>query len=73
MRYVCLQECVRTKAVASVRAVRQVTPEEAEKVVDSVFLKCYADLEPIGRRIKRNSQDMHRAFLEAPLYGYETE
>jgi inner membrane protease ATP23 len=63
---------VRTKAVASVMAVRTVTPEQAQEVVDSVFLKCYADLEPIGRRIKRNSQDMHRAYLEAPWYGYET-
>ena len=63
--------CVKTKAAASVMAVRQVTETEARAAVDKVFDRCYNDLEPVGRRIRRNSQDMIRAFKEAPLYGYE--
>jgi mitochondrial inner membrane protease ATP23 len=62
---------VKTKALASVLAVRNVTRDEAVDAVERVFPKCYADLEPIGRRIKRNSNDMHRAYFEGPLYGYD--
>nr|SVE74422.1 EOG090X0CKN [Daphnia barbata] len=65
-------ECVRNKALASVLAVRPgVTKEEALAAVDKVFLKCYSDLEPIGRRIRRNSADMMRAYEERGNYGYE--
>nr|CAD7394946.1 unnamed protein product [Timema cristinae] len=66
------QECVKTKATRSVFAVRNVTPEEARAAVERVFPKCYADLEPVGRRIRRNSNDMHRAYFEGPLYGYDS-
>jgi inner membrane protease ATP23 len=62
---------VKTKAVQSVLAVRNVTEEVAQAAVNRVFSRCYADLEPIGRRIRRNSLDMHKAYLEAPLYGYD--
>jgi len=65
------QECVKTKAVYSVLAVRKITQEEARAVVDKVFDKCYADLEPIGRRIRRNSRDMQKAYIEGPMYGYD--
>ncbi|XP_043483504.1 mitochondrial inner membrane protease ATP23 homolog [Leptopilina heterotoma] len=65
------QDCVKDKAVLSVLAVRKVSEEEARAAVERVFTKCYNDLEPIGRRIKRNSVDMHKAYLEAPMYGYE--
>ncbi|KAL7023796.1 hypothetical protein ACKWTF_012788 [Chironomus riparius] len=65
------QNCVKTKALCSVLAVRKVTAEEALAAIDRVFPKCYNDLEPIGRRIRRNSTDMHRAYLEAPYYGYD--
>lgn len=65
------QECVKTKAVYSVLAVRKITKEEARAVVDKVFDKCYADLEPIGRRIRRNSRDMQKAYIEGPMYGYD--
>jgi mitochondrial inner membrane protease ATP23 len=61
---------VRTKAIASVKAVRNVSDEDAAKAVDNVFYKCYDDLEPIGRRIRRNSYDMHRAYNEASTYGH---
>lgn len=52
-------------------AVRKITAEEALAAIDRVFDKCYNDLEPIGRRIRRNSTDMQRAYLEAPYYGYD--
>ncbi|XP_077302773.1 mitochondrial inner membrane protease ATP23 homolog [Arctopsyche grandis] len=64
------EDCVKTKALYSVLSVRQIAKEEAVKVIDKVFPVCYADLEPIGRRIKSNSRDMHRAYIESILYGY---
>nr|SVE85736.1 EOG090X0CKN [Daphnia pulicaria] len=65
-------ECVRVKALGSVMAVRpDVTKEEALAAIDKVFTKCYNDLEPIGRRIRRNSADMIRAYEEKGNYGYE--
>uniref|UniRef100_A0A034WLB2 Mitochondrial inner membrane protease ATP23 n=1 Tax=Bactrocera dorsalis TaxID=27457 RepID=A0A034WLB2_BACDO len=65
------QNCVKTKALQSVLAVRNVTKLEAIEAVERVFPKCYADLEPIGRRIRRNSPDQHRAYMEGPMYGYD--
>lgn len=65
------QDCVKTKALYSVLAVRQIGKAEAVNIIEKVFPKCYADLEPIGRRIRRNSEDMYRAFREASYYGYE--
>lgn len=65
------QNCVKTKALASVLAVRNVSRDDAIDAVERVFPKCYADLEPVGRRIRRNSLDMHRAYLEGSLYGYD--
>lgn len=55
----------------SVLAVRRDIPKsKAIEVVEKVFPKCYADLEPIGRRIRRNSADPERAYAEAEHYGY---
>lgn len=52
-------------------AVQPMTEEEARAVVDSVFPQCYADLEPIGRRIKAGKlSDVDRAYSEGFLYGY---
>lgn len=65
------QECVKSKAMYSVMAVRTVTEEAARAAVNRVFSRCYNDLEPIGRRIRRKSLDMEKAFMEAPLYGYD--
>ncbi|XP_013113396.1 mitochondrial inner membrane protease ATP23 homolog [Stomoxys calcitrans] len=65
------QNCVKSKALASVLAVRNVTRKEAIEAVERVFPKCYNDLEPIGRRIRRNSPDQHRAYMEGPMYGYD--
>lgn len=65
-------ECVKTKAIGSVLAVRpDVSKEEARAAVDKVFTKCYNDLEPIGRRVRRNSADMMRAYTERGNYGYD--
>lgn len=57
-------------AKASIMAVRKVTEQEAKIAIEKVFPMCYNDLEPIGRRIRRNSLDISRAYMEAPLYGY---
>ncbi|KAM8717379.1 hypothetical protein ACLKA7_004126 [Drosophila subpalustris] len=65
------QNCVKTKALASVLAVRNISHQAAVDAVERVFPKCYADLEPIGRRIRRNSTDQQKAFMEAPMYGYD--
>ncbi|XP_076229792.1 mitochondrial inner membrane protease ATP23 homolog [Nomia melanderi] len=64
------QICVKDKAMKSILAVRNVTEDAAREAVNRVFEKCYNDLEPVGRRIRRNSDDMERAYAEAPLYGY---
>ncbi|XP_026464143.1 mitochondrial inner membrane protease ATP23 homolog [Ctenocephalides felis] len=65
------QNCVKTKALNSVLAVRNVTRDQAIDAVERVFPKCYADLEPIGRRVRRNSRDMDKAYMEGPMYGYD--
>lgn len=67
------QACVREKAIQSVVVARKAPRTVAEAVVDKVFDKCYNDLEPIGRRIRRNSEDITRAYREAPIYGYHTD
>nr|CAG4635040.1 EOG090X0CKN [Alona affinis] len=65
-------ECVKNKAKWSVMAVRpNMSDAEALEAVERVFDRCYNDLEPIGRRIRRNSADMHRAYAERVNYGYE--
>lgn len=63
---------MKDKAKQSIMAVHKVSAEVAEAAVERVFTKCYNDLEPIGRRIRRNSDDMSKAYAEAFLYGYDT-
>lgn len=65
------QTCVKNKALASILAVRNVSKEEAIDAIQRVFDRCYADLEPIGRRIRRGSEDMYKAYAEASYYGYD--
>lgn len=65
------QICVKNKALASILAVRNVSKEDAIDAVERVFPKCYPDLEPIGRRLRRGSDDMFKAYAEASYYGYE--
>ncbi|KFM57740.1 Mitochondrial inner membrane protease ATP23-like protein, partial [Stegodyphus mimosarum] len=64
------RECVKRKALASAVAVRNVSEEEWKAALDRVFTKCYNDLEPLGRRLRRNSHDMYRVYRERYLYGY---
>jgi inner membrane protease ATP23 len=65
------QTCVKAKAAASLSAVKpNMTDEEALKIVNRVFGKCYNDLEPVGRRLRRSSTDMERAYRERFHYGY---
>lgn len=71
MQWFFLQNCVKSKALASVLAVRNISRKDAIEAVERVFPKCYNDLEPIGRRIRRNSADQHRAYMEGPMYGYD--
>lgn len=65
------KNCVKSKALASVLAVRKVSLEEGIAAVERVFPRCYNDLEPIGRRLRRNSTDMHKAYFEGRYYGYD--
>ncbi|KAK9876770.1 hypothetical protein WA026_015007 [Henosepilachna vigintioctopunctata] len=67
------QNCVKSKALSSVMAVRNVSEDDAMKAINKVFPKCYNDLEPIGRRLRRNSDDMFKAYAEGAYYGYEYE
>lgn len=55
----------------SVLAARGVTVPEAKAAVDRVFNKCYNDMEPIGRRIRRATDDAEKALFEGSLYGYD--
>ncbi|XP_031618816.1 mitochondrial inner membrane protease ATP23 homolog [Contarinia nasturtii] len=65
------QDCVKTKALYSVLAVRRdLSKAEAIKIIEKVFPKCYADLEPIGRRIRSGSADPEHAYAESKYYGY---
>lgn len=62
--------CVRHAAVRSLKESKFVEDEvKAKEAVDRVFPKCYADLEPFGRRA-RNAEDMNLAFKERYLFGY---
>ncbi|KAK7484322.1 hypothetical protein BaRGS_00024447 [Batillaria attramentaria] len=63
-------QCVRNKALQSVLMVRNVDKEKAMEIVDSVFEKCYNDMEPVGRRPRKGSRDPERALLEGLFYGY---
>ena len=65
------QDCVKSKAYQSIIAVRNVTKHEAYNAIERVFDRCYADLEPIGRRLRRGSNDMAKAYAEGFFYGYD--
>lgn len=64
------QNCVIDKAVRSVVAIKNISKDEATEAVMRVFDKCYNDLEPVGRRLRRNSLDMEKAYYEGTYYGY---
>lgn len=65
------QTCVKAKAVESVAITRpEVDREEIWASCDRVFDRCYADLEPIGRRPRAGSDDYKKAYRERFYYGY---
>ena len=55
--------CVKHKAASSVRVIKGISHEEALKIVEKVFTKCYRDLEPVGR-ITKDKYDNCRAFSD---------
>ena len=65
-----IKECVRQKAALSLQTVRNITEDEALKVVDSVFDRCYKDLEPFGRTIL-NKEDCERAYQDRKIFGLD--
>lgn len=65
------QNCVKSKALSSMLAARNITKSEAVDAIERVFTKCYNDLEPLGRRIRRNSLDMEKAFQDGYYFGYD--
>lgn len=67
------QDCVKSKALSSVLTARSnISKSEAIDAIERVFPKCYPDMEPIGRRLKRNSNDMYKAYEESFYYGYDS-
>ena len=50
--------------------VRDIKQEEAKKVVNKVFERCYKDLEPFGRIARSRSNDPYRFLAEGSMYGY---
>ncbi|XP_076862557.1 mitochondrial inner membrane protease ATP23 homolog [Brachyhypopomus gauderio] len=57
------QECVRNRAVRSILAVRKISREKAEKVVDEVFDSCFHDHTPFGR-IPHSMKDARFAYRD---------
>uniref|UniRef100_A0A8D8PRI6 Mitochondrial inner membrane protease ATP23 n=1 Tax=Cacopsylla melanoneura TaxID=428564 RepID=A0A8D8PRI6_9HEMI len=64
-------ECVADRATWAVALVRKLTYDEARPIVESVFTRCYNDLEPLGRRIKPRSFDGELALSESCQLGYD--
>jgi len=63
--------CVKERAFQSVKAVKDISDEDAIEAVESVFEKCYKDLEPLGRRIRRNSDHARKAYFDRHNVGYD--
>lgn len=63
------RHCVKNAAIESLVRTKFVKEEVAKESVNRVFSRCYADLEPIGRRAM-NKHDIERAFNEKFLFGY---
>lgn len=64
------QECVRSRALRSILAVRKVSREEAERVVDEVFDSCFRDHAPFGRipHSKKDAKFAYRDFENRDRY-----
>ncbi|KAF3859102.1 hypothetical protein F7725_021501 [Dissostichus mawsoni] len=59
----CSEECVRGRALRSILAVRKISAEEAQKIVDEVFDSCSNDHAPFGR-IPHGSKDAEFAYRD---------
>lgn len=66
-------KCTKYYATQSLIAVKMISEEEALRVVNSVFDKCYNDKEPYGRIPQRKCGNMEQIISEGKLFGYETE
>ena len=53
-------------------AVRDVSFEEANKIIDKVFDRCYRDLEPFGRRI-RSLKDASIALMDGKVCQFRPD
>lgn len=51
------KECVRGHAMYSLMMSRDLSKEKALEAIDRVWDRCYNDLEPIGRRFRKNKID----------------
>ena len=62
---------MKQKALQSVCLVRNASIEKVKGIIDSVFDKCYNDLEPVGRRPRKHTRDGVLSLAEGELYGYK--
>ncbi|XP_077401306.1 mitochondrial inner membrane protease ATP23 homolog [Vanacampus margaritifer] len=64
------QECVRDRALRSILAVRKISRQEAEKIVDEVFDTCFNDHAPFGRipHSKGDAKFAHRDYENRSRY-----
>ncbi|XP_076862560.1 mitochondrial inner membrane protease ATP23 homolog isoform X2 [Brachyhypopomus gauderio] len=64
------QECVRRCALRSILAVRKISREKAEKVLDEVFDSCFHDHTPFGRipHSKKDARFAYRDFESRDRY-----
>uniref|UniRef100_A0A1A8G4I6 Mitochondrial inner membrane protease ATP23 n=1 Tax=Nothobranchius korthausae TaxID=1143690 RepID=A0A1A8G4I6_9TELE len=64
------QECVRGRALRSILAVRKISREEAQKIVDEVFDSCFNDHAPFGRipHCKKDAKFAYRDYMNRSRY-----
>lgn len=64
------QSCVRGRALRSILAVRKISREEAEKIVDEVFDSCFNDHAPFGRipHGKKDAKFAYRDYMNRDRY-----
>lgn len=64
----CLQDCVKSRAVKSLQWLKGMPEKYAREVVNEVFPKCYNDLEPFGRRFQKPEAEL--IYATRRNYGY---
>lgn len=65
------QACVRGRALRSILAVRNISREKAEKIVDEVFDTCFKDHAPFGRipHSQKDAQFSYRDYENRDRYN----